>query len=764
MSKTLIIVESPTKAKTISKFLGNDYIVQSSFGHIRDLPKKNMGVDIAHDFFPTYEIPEKSKTHVNELKRAAKDAQTILLASDEDREGEAIAWHVAQLLKLDATKQNRITFHEITKNAIQSALASPRALDMNLVNAQQARRILDRLVGYELSPFLWQKVQRGLSAGRVQSVAVRLIVERERERRAFLQEEYWTIDALFEKDAMTFEGKLVRAQGKKIEKHSIQNGEEAQKIVDDLTHAEAQVEHIATKEVSKTPPLPFTTSTLQIEANNKLGFSAKQTMALAQKLYETGRITYMRTDSVNLAEKFLQETQQYLSFTFGDLYAQGAKRYKTTSKGAQEAHEAIRPTDIRIVREQLPKNMTEQTYKLYDLIWRRTLACQMPSAKLSQTSVDIQAKDYLFRSTGNSIVFDGFMKVYRSAKEKLLPPLRAQDKVKTISTLPHQHFTEPPARYSDATLVKTLEEYGIGRPSTYAPTIGTIIDRGYIERDEQKKLFPQDIAMIVNDVLVQHFPNIVDYQFTAKLETDLDDIAEGKKEWVPALKEFYGPFHDALKEKQETLKREDIMREREVGRDPKSGINILVKNGRFGPFVQLGEWTAEDKKDKKPKPRSASLLKGQSLDTITLEEALYLLILPRLIGQTEENIDIVADEGRFGPYLRAGDLTAPIPKEEDPRTISLEKSRELLQANKERKELLATPIAEFGTDPESGKLIQVRNGRYGPYVTDGTTHMSIPKRLDPKTLTFEQAIELLAQKRAHPQKRWQPKQKKTSVK
>ncbi|OGL93764.1 DNA topoisomerase I, partial [Candidatus Uhrbacteria bacterium RIFOXYA2_FULL_40_9] len=547
MSKHLLIVESPTKTKTISKYLGPEYQVLSSFGHIRDLPKSAMGIDIEQGTFePTYTVPTKSKQNVTALRKAAKEADVVYLATDADREGEAIAWHVAELLKLDQTKGKRITFQEITKNAIEKALESPRWLDMNLVNAQQARRILDRLVGYELSPLLWKKIRRGLSAGRVQSIAMRFVVEREREREAFVIEEYWSVDALFEKDQLSFEGKLFEAHGKKLEKLSIKNQEEADAINKDLEEATYTVSDVKKKEITKAPPTPFTTSSLQMEANSKLGYSAKQTMMLAQSLYETGSITYMRTDSLTLSDKFLQEAQEFIRAQFGATYTTGIKQYKTKKKGAQEAHEAIRPTNIIVTPEQCKTTLEPKQWKLYDLIWRRTIASQLPDAKLERTAVDIQAKDYLFRASGNMVTFDGFMKIYQPSKEKLLPALTVQDSVALQSLKPTQHFTEPPARYSDATLVKALEEHEIGRPSTYAPTISTIIDRGYVERDEHKKLAPTDVAKIVNDFLVEHFPNIVDYAFTAKMENDLDSIAEGKIEWVPMLKQFYQPFHESI--------------------------------------------------------------------------------------------------------------------------------------------------------------------------------------------------------------------------
>ncbi|MEK7451826.1 MAG: type I DNA topoisomerase, partial [Patescibacteria group bacterium] len=595
MSK-LIIVESPTKAKTISKFLGNEYRVLSSFGHIRDLPTKEIGVDTAGHFEPTYVIPTQSKPHVSELKKAAKGVDEIYLASDEDREGEAISWHVAEVLGIDPKKAKRITFHEITKTAIEHALQNPRTLDLHLVDAQQARRILDRLVGYELSPFLWNKVRRGLSAGRVQSVAMRLVVERERERNAFKIDEYWSIDAECSKNSLDFPAKLHEIDGKKLDKLDIKTETDAQKIVEIVQGKSMTVMDVAFKEVSKSPPIPFTTSSLQIDANNKMGMSAKQTMTLAQQLYETGRITYMRTDSVNLAEKFLDETQLFLKSTFGEKYAVGANRYKTNKKGAQEAHEAIRPTDPATTPDSIKNELEPRVWKLYDLIWRRTLASQMPNAKLNQTRVDFDVAKHIFRANGSSVLFDGYTKVYQSAKEKFLPELKTGDIVSTKEVVPTQHFTEHPARYSDATLVKVLEEYGIGRPSTYAPTINTVIVRGYVDRDDNKKLFPTDIAMIVSDLLVEHFPQIVDFTFTAKLEKEFDDIAEGTLALEPMLEQFYVPFHKNLEEKTKSLTRDDVMPDRILGKDPTSGIDIIAKTGRFGAFVQIGPWSKEDQK------------------------------------------------------------------------------------------------------------------------------------------------------------------------
>ncbi|MFH1405221.1 MAG: type I DNA topoisomerase [Patescibacteria group bacterium] len=751
MSKQLLIVESPTKAKTISKYLGKDYIIMSSFGHIRDLPKSQMGVDTEKDFEPSYIIPTKSKKNVADLKKAAASCSQILLATDEDREGEAIAWHIAEILKCKPDEVKRITFHEITKHAIEHAVENPRVLDMNLVNAQQARRILDRLVGYELSPLLWKKVQYGLSAGRVQSVAVRLIVERERERQAFNIEEFWSIDAEFQKENKIFDGKLTTIDGKKLDKLSITNKAQADEILAKLQDAKFTVDDVQKKQVQKAPPAPLTTSTLQQAANNAYGFSAKQTMTLAQKLYETGRITYMRTDSLNLADKFLAEAQVFISQNFGQQYAQGAKRYKTNKKGAQEAHEAIRPTDPCASTDSL--NFTDNGMKkLYDLIWRRTLATQMPSAKLERTMVDISANNHIFRANGNIVVFDGFMKIYKAGKEKLLPELASGDKVENTKLEGVQHFTEPSARYSDATLVKAMEEFEIGRPSTYAPTIHTIVTRGYIDRDENKKLFPLDIAFIVIDLLVEHFPQIVDYKFTADMENSLDDVAEGKKDWVPMLKEFYGPFHKNIEDKSEHLKKEDVMKERVIGVDSKSGLEVIARMGRFGPYVQLGKYDKEKNGDGKEKLKSASLLKGMTIDTLTIDEAMELFKLPRTVGQTADGEDIVAAVGRFGPYLKAGKVTASIPADFDPLTISLEHAQGLIKESYEKKKEMLTPIAEFGNDPESGGQIVIKHGRFGPYITDGKTNVSIPKKIEPESVTQEQAIEMLEKKRKAPKR------------
>lgn len=596
--RKLVIVESPTKAKTISKFLGKEYIIKSSFGHLRDLPKSKLGVDVENNFEPHYIISrDKSKT-VKELKEAAKKADEILFATDEDREGEAISWHLAHILDIDPKLAKRITFHEITKNAILHAIENPRNLDLRLVDAQQARRILDRLVGYNLSPFLWRKVTKGLSAGRVQSVAVRLIVEREREIQNFKAEEYWTLEGIFEKtNRENFAAKLSAVNGKKLSKLDLGKKSEIDEILKGLTNANYEVSKIDKKETVRNPLPPFTTSTLQQEANHVLGFSAKQTMRLAQQLYEgvdieaegsVGLITYMRTDSFNLSEKFLNDANSLIGEEFGNNYQVAKPRvFKNKSKGAQEAHEAIRPTEVSRTPESLEKSLDRNQYKLYNLIWRRAVATQMKSAELNSVSVDIESNNgYTFHATGQTVTFDGFLKLYPDKnKDTTLPELIAGEKLNCKELKPEQHFTEPPARYSDATLVKILEEYGIGRPSTYAPTIATIEERGYIERDEKKRLQPKEIAFLVNDLLVEHFPQIVNYEFTASMEEDLDAIARGEKEWRPLIATFYFPFKENLDVKDNELQKKDITEEKTEEVCELCGKPMVIKLGRFGKFL-----------------------------------------------------------------------------------------------------------------------------------------------------------------------------------
>lgn len=600
----LVIVESPTKAKTISKFIGRDFVVKSSFGHLRDLPENKLGVDVERGFTPHYVVSREKSKIVKELRDAAKKAGQVLFATDEDREGEAISWHLAQILDIDPERAERITFHEITKTALEEALKRPRHLDMKMVDAQQARRVLDRLVGYNLSPFLWRKVAKGLSAGRVQSVAVRLIVEREREIQAFKTQEYWTIEGEFapliksKPDVkQKFLARLVRTPVKKLDKLSLPDRETAEAIEKDLANAAYTVENVETKKAVRTPPPPFTTSSLQQEANHALGFSAKQTMRIAQALYEgvalgaggqVGLITYMRTDAVNLSEKFLTDARAAIEQQFGKNYAlPRARFYKNKNKNAQEAHEAIRPAEAARLPNEVKEYLEPAQFKLYDLIWRRAIATQMAAAEIDAAAIDIaSANRYGFHATGQTIVFDGFLKLYPDkAKESALPTLPAGESVANLALKPEQHFTEPPARYSDATLVKALEEYGIGRPSTYAPTIATIEERGYVERNEQKKLQPKEIAFLVNDLLVQHFPEIVDYEFTAQMEENLDAIARGEKDWQPIIATFYHPFKENLDKKDAEISKKTLTEEKTDEVCPNCGKPMVIKLGRFGKFL-----------------------------------------------------------------------------------------------------------------------------------------------------------------------------------
>ena len=655
----LIIVESPTKAKTINKFLGNKFRVESSYGHIRDLPKSKMGIDTENDFEPQYVIPTKVRKTVNQLKKTAEKADYVVLASDEDREGEAIAWHLTRALELPEEKTKRIVFHEITEEAITQALENPRQVDMRLVDAQQARRILDRLVGYELSPFLWKKVTKGLSAGRVQSVAVRMIIEREREILKFEPQEYWSITGQFEKPQTPdtrFEAKLNKIDGKTLDKLYIKNEEQAGQIVKDLENASYSVAGVEKKESKKNPPAPFVTSTLQQTANRWFGFSAKQTMMTAQQLYEgvnisgegqVGLITYMRTDSLNLAEKFLQDTQKYLSQKVGKDYSLSSpRRFKTKSQSAQEAHEAIRPTDVHRDPESIKNSLTPQQFKLYQLIWQRAVAGQMPAAVMDTTTLDVNAENtpYQFRATGQILKFPGFLKIYpEKSKELQLPDLQEGDKLDLADLNSEQHFTKPPARYSDAGLVKELEKYGIGRPSTYAPTISTIITRNYVNRDESKKLAPTDIAFVVNDLLVNHFPGIVDYKFTAEMEKNLDQIASNGKDWRPVVKEFYEPFHQNLEQKYQELNKQDIMPEEKSNETcDKCGSEMVVKTGRFGKFLACSGFP--DCKNIKPLNENGE--KQEKDEEIQKLEEKY----------KDETCDkcgsaMVIKNGKYGPFL-----------------------------------------------------------------------------------------------------------------
>jgi DNA topoisomerase-1 len=648
MSYSLVIVESPAKARTISKFLGNKYKVLSSFGHVRDLPKKELGVDVEHGFLPKYVVSRDKAKQVKALKDAAAKADEILFATDEDREGEAISWHLAQILKVEPEKLKRITFHEITKRAIDEAIEHPRTLDLNLVNAQQARRVLDRLVGYELSPFLWRKVQKGLSAGRVQSVSVRLVVDRERERDAFKPQDFWTVDTIFNKNKISFPGKLHAIGDKKLEKLGITSETEATKILEALKNGKYNVTDVTKKTVKRSPAPPFTTSTLQQEGNNKLNFSAKETMSLAQRLYEgveipgegsIALVTYMRTDSVNLSDLFINEARNFISGNFGaDYLLAEPRRFKTKAKGAQEAHEAIRPTDVSRTPESLKSVLDRDLWRLYDLVWRRAVATQLPEAIFNATSADITTGEYIFRSTGSIIKFEGYLKVYEEKRnESILPDLTKGDEVALENLESKKHTTEPPARYSDATLIKALEEHGIGRPSTYAPTVNTIVERGYVERDEAKKLKPCAVAYTVNDLLVEHFPNIVDLAFTANMEENLDKVAEGEKEWIPVLKDFYGPFHENLVAKEKDVKKlkpddkaTDIVCE-------KCGQPMVIRSGRFGEFMACSAYPAC--KNTKPVTQNE---KGETV-----------VAVPEDTGEVCPTCGapMVLKRGRFGPFL-----------------------------------------------------------------------------------------------------------------
>lgn len=648
MSKKLVIVESPTKASTISRFLGTEYNVQSSNGHIRDLPKSKMGIDIENDFAPQYVIPTKARKRTNELKKLAQEAQDIFFSTDEDREGEAISWHLANIFNTPEEKIKRVVFHEITKEAINEAFKNPREINIHLVDAQQARRVLDRLVGYELSPFLWQKVARGLSAGRVQSVALRLIVEREQEIVAFKPQEFWTIEGKFEKEdkeSSIFPALLTKVEGKKLDKLAIANEKEAKKILADLENARYAISKIVKTETRRTPPPPFTTSLLQQAANRRYGFSPRKTMMIAQQLYEgiklgkegsQGLITYMRTDSLNLSEKFLSEAQSIIESTYGREYTiPSPRRYKAKSKLAQEAHEAIRPTEVARKPEEIKEFLDSNQFRLYDLIWRRAVASQTAEAKLESTTVDIDEdkKVYTFQSKGISILFDGFLKVASEPiKEVVLPQLKENDPLRAIEIKPEQHFTQPPGRYSEAGLVKALEEHGIGRPSTYAPTIETIIKRNYVFHEE-RKLKPTEIGTLVNDVLTKHFPEIVDYKFTAKIEDELDDIAQGKNQWVPVIKEFYSPFKKHLMQKHDEVSKKELTEQATDQTCEKCGQPMVIKMGRFGKFLACSGFP--DCKNTKQLDANGDVEKPQ---------------------ETNEKCDqcgapMVVKQGRFGKFL-----------------------------------------------------------------------------------------------------------------
>lgn len=804
MSKDLVIVESPTKAKTISRFLGDKYVVRASMGHVRDLPKSKMGVDIDHNFEPQYLIPQDKKKVIAELKSFIQKDTKLWIATDEDREGEAIGWHLLEALKVDPKKHKieRIVFHEITEGAIKNALENPRKIDEHLVDAQQARRVLDRLVGYELSPLLWKKVRYGLSAGRVQSVAVRLIVDREREIQAFTPVEYWSIVGNFTtKEQQQFSAALTKIHGKEA---IVSNEAEAMSIYNKVKDSPFHVASIDEKDVRRSPAAPFTTSTLQQEASRKLGFSVKKTMMIAQQLYEgvtiggqpTALITYMRTDSTNLSQTALDQAKRVIADLYGNPYLLSEPRRFKSKKGAQEAHEAIRPVDIAIDPSQVKDDLNKDQIRLYELIWKRTVACQMAEAVLKQVGADItpdRAPEYIFRATGQTVVFPGFMKVYMEGNdleddeqeskdgEKLMPKLSAHEEVDLKKLLPDQHFTKPPARYTEASLVKKLESEGIGRPSTYAPTISTIMAREYIEK-EGKALKPTDLGILVTDLLVAHFPNVIDYKFTADVEEDLDKIADGEKEWVPVIRAFYEPFHRLIVQKDADISKDDVVKERILGVDPKTGLDVIVLSGRFGPYVQLGhlekkekvpakkvstkgmskeqkealkaEKLAEKEEAKKNKLRSASLPKNVSREAVTLEQALNLLSFPKELGDINGE-KVILLLGRFGPYFKIGEKkNVSVPPDADPLTIDFEQAKVIIADSDHKKATAGAALRTLGIDPVSGGEVSVKSGRFGPYVTDGKTNASLSKKFDPETVTLEEAAEILVKKRERGPSRW----------
>ncbi|WP_303924050.1 type I DNA topoisomerase [Draconibacterium sediminis] len=763
MHKNLVIVESPAKAKTIEGFLGKDYVVTSSMGHVRDLEKKDFGIDIENNYQPRYKVSSDKKKIVTELKKLAKEAETVWLASDEDREGEAIAWHLKEVLKLKDDKIKRIVFHEITKDAITRAVKNPRDIDEHLVNAQQARRVLDRIVGFEVSPVLWKKVKPSLSAGRVQSVAVRLIVEREREIRDFNTETWFRVNGYFlvpDEDGNTTELKAELSK-------RFTTREEANAFLEKCKTAEFKVSDVVKKPGKRTPAQPFTTSTLQQEASRKLGFSVSQTMAVAQRLYESGKITYMRTDSVNLSGLALNTSKQKITELHGENYVK-IRKFKTKSKGAQEAHEAIRPTYME--NQTVPGSSQEQ--RLYELIWKRTIASQMADAILERTNVTIDVSNATekFQATGEVIVFDGFLKVYIESTDDentnangqtLIPPVHVNESLEMTSVVSTQRFSQRPPRYTEASLVKRLEELGIGRPSTYAPTITTVQNRNYVVKEERpgvernftvltlkdgkikeeekteitgaekNKLFPTDIGIVVNDFLMDNFDEIMDYNFTANVEKEFDDIADGKMVWNEMIDKFYQPFHGKVEHALENAERSKG--ERILGIDPKTGKEVSVKIGRFGPLAQLGEVSQDEGAEK---PQFSSLRTGQHIETITLEEALDLFKLPRELGEYEGKKVTVAI-GRFGPYVRHDNKFVSLGKEDDPYSVQLDRAIELIEAKREKDRNAVVKI--FEEDAE----LQVLNGRWGPYIKHGKKNYKIPKTTKAEELTFEDCMKII---------------------
>ncbi len=754
MAKNLVIVESPAKAKTIEGYLGKDFTVKSSYGHVRDLSSKGISVDIENNFEPDYKVSSDKKQIVSELKKLSKEAETVWLATDEDREGEAISWHLKETLGLKDDNVKRITFNEITKSAISKAIENPRTIDVNLVDAQQARRVLDRLVGYELSPVLWKKVKPSLSAGRVQSVAVRLIVEREKSIREFKPESFYRIKAIF-----SISGVEVKA----VLPSDLKTLEEAQAYLEKCLEGGFVIDNVEQKPGKKSPAQPFTTSTLQQEASLKLGYSVSRTMMVAQRLYESGRITYMRTDSVNLSDQAIDQAKNEIISSYGKEFS-NPKKYKTKSGSAQEAHEAIRPTDFSL--HSLPEDSDES--RLYELIWKRTVASQMSDAKLQRTifKIDNGKVGDPLQAKGEVITFEGFLKVYLESKhdfededssDTILPEVNQGDPCELLSGEALQKFSRPPYRFSEASLVKKLEELGIGRPSTYAPTISTIQKRGYVEKGilegkermvtnlilaegkiesqdrtevygaDRNKLMPTDIGFVVNDFLVDHFKDIMNYDFTAQVEKEFDDIAKGMMQWTEMIKKFYTPFHENV---EDTLENSDrATGEREIGVDPESGKPIIARIGRFGPMIQIG------KQDDEEKPRFASLRAGQSISTITLEEALDLFSFPRILGD-HEGKEIKVNIGKYGPYVQYDGKFASIPKEEDPGSVSLARAIEIMQ--EKIKEDANRIIKTFPED----ETMQLLNGRYGAYLKIGRKNFKLPKDVEPANLSYEECVEI----------------------
>lgn len=756
MNQSLVVVESPAKAKTLSRYLGQDFQVLATYGHVRDLLPKAGAVDTENNFVMKYEQIEKNTKSVDAIAKALRKCDMLYLATDPDREGEAIAWHLYELLKersaLKGKQTQRVVFHEVTKSAIEQSIQEPRDLSMDLINAQQARRALDYLVGFNLSPLLWKKIRRGLSAGRVQSPALRMIVEREEEIERFKAQEYWTVEADLKHNDAEFVSRLTYLDNEKLKQFSINNGERAmaaRQMLIQAAQGRLVVSELERKQRKRQPSAPFITSTMQQEAIRKLGFTAQRTMRIAQQLYEgidigdgaVGLITYMRTDSVTLAEEAIREIRKFVVQRFGHgKIPPHARHYKTTSKNAQEAHEAIRPTSVYRTPQDLKAKLNHDQYKLYELIWKRTVACQMHHAVIDTVAIDFGCgPGNIFRATGSAIAVPGFMEVYlesqddakQDAEQAMLPSLQVGDVVQLLEIRAEQHFTEPPPRYTEASLVKTLEEYGIGRPSTYANIISTLLQRDYVEL-ESKRFIPTDVGRIVNRFLTDHFLDYVDYEFTARLEDELDAVSRGEKDWIPLLREFWEVFADKVKDKEENVSRKEATQARELGVDPKSGLPVSVRMGRYGPYVQIGTREAEDK------PRFAGLRNGQRMDSISLEQALELFKLPRDLGETENGAKVSANIGRFGPYIRYGDKYISLKNKDDPHTVTFARALELIaEKNKEDAEREIKIFTDAG--------ISILKGRYGPYVTDGKKNAKIPKDREPASLTLEESQSLLAE-------------------